>query len=77
MTREETQAWWSWKVSLGSGFWSCHFAVVANLISILYSFIVVSSKVIPLYIYTYLILFRFFSRIGYYRTLSSVPRGIK
>ena len=56
MTREEAQVWWSWKVSLGSGFWSCHCAVVADLISILYLFIVVSSKVIQIHIYIYLIL---------------------
>ena len=55
MTSEEAQVWWSWKVSLESGFWSRHCAAVANLISILYLFIVVSSKVIQIHIYIYLI----------------------
>ena len=35
------------------------------------------SKVIQLYVYMYLLFFKFFSRLGYYRILSRVPCAIQ
>ena len=37
----------------------------------------VHSKVIPFYIYMYLLFFKFFSHLGYYRQLSRVPCAIQ